>query len=91
LTSEEEARLQHAEEVETFEERIGELQATVEFQTAKLDIMERDVERLEADNDRLRTENQAIIDERLQDDIKRAHAFHEVQEDLIEYIKAFEA
>jgi hypothetical protein len=91
LTSEEEARLKHAEEVETFEERIAELQATIQFQTAMLDTKERDVERLEVDNDRLRTENQAIIDEHLQDDMNRAHAFHEVQEGLIEYIKALEA
>ncbi|KAG2739073.1 hypothetical protein P692DRAFT_20882092 [Suillus brevipes Sb2] len=91
LTTEEEARLKHAEEVETFEERIAELQATIQFQTTMLDTKERDVERLEVDNDRLRTENQAIIDEHLQDDMNWAHTFHEVQEGLIEYIKALEA
>jgi predicted RNase H-like nuclease (RuvC/YqgF family) len=90
LISAEDARLKHMEEVKTFEERIGDLQATIDLQTAKLEIMERDVERLETDNDCLRTENQVIIDERLQNDMTWAHAWHAVQEDLIEYIKSFE-
>ncbi|KAG2742520.1 hypothetical protein P692DRAFT_20879210 [Suillus brevipes Sb2] len=88
--SAEDAHLKHMEEVETFEERIGDLRATIDFQAAKLEIMERDVERLEADNDCLRIENQVIIDERLQDDMTWTHTWHAVQEDLIEYIKSFE-
>jgi hypothetical protein len=40
--SAEDACLKHMEEVETFEECIGDLQAIIDFQTAKLEIMERD-------------------------------------------------
>jgi chromosome segregation ATPase len=86
----EEEHRKHADEVAMFEERIDDLQATVDFQNAKMDIMENEVERLEAENERMRMEKQAIIDDNIEEDRERVHAWHQVQENLLDYIKSIE-
>lgn len=53
--------------------------------------MEQEVERLEAENERLRTDNRETIAHHLLDDSKRIRAWHDAQEYLIECIKSIEA
>ncbi|KIK39214.1 hypothetical protein CY34DRAFT_14535 [Suillus luteus UH-Slu-Lm8-n1] len=65
-------------------------EATVRFQSDMLEYMVEDVERQQDENERLRAENWDIIEEHLQDNTRRISAWHDIQDDLVEYINSIE-